>query len=423
LKGSKRLRGNSWELSVSCGFDGNGKRIRHTKTLKPVLKDGKWVPLLVSEADEALRDFIGQVKGIYAGRMTVGEYLDYWINIFIDPEQAPKKAKKTIRWYKMNVNYHLKPNIGHILLKELNAHDIKRMLNEIAIKTENEKISIDGIYRTLRAALETAVGVYIDINPAKNKTARPPRTTKAEMKAKHNYYNVDQAVRLLLTAKRQWYEAQKWNEFTRMNIYVIYFIALIQSMREGEICGLQWADCDFDNRVIDIKGQLITPGMDPVFGPPKTEESTRKIRMAKSIADLLQEVKKYQDMAKKEAQKAKKPWHDYNLVFCQNDGRPVNPENLTKKHLKKTIALANQDAKPDEMLSVIRFHDLRGSSATLLYELGEDPWTIASILGHVDPQIADDHYIHQKLKRQDSAITAIDQLFSDKLNINIKNII
>jgi hypothetical protein len=47
------------------------------------------------------------------------------------------------------------------------------------------------------------------------------------------------------------------------------------------------------------------------------------------------------------------------------------------------IRLANEAAETDaDKLPVIRFYDLRGSTASLLYELGEDPWTIASILGY-----------------------------------------
>lgn len=419
MQGSKRPRGDSWELTVSCGFDGEGKRIRYTKTLPPVLKDDKWVPLLVSEVDEELRKFIGQVKGSYAGRMTVGEYLDYWLNVFIDPKEIPENFEEysgnTKKWYKLNVQKYLKPRMGSKLLRDLKSHDIKRVLNEIAADTKNEKISIHGIFRTLRTALETAVGVYIDINPAKNKTARPPRPSKADLKARHNFFTFEQTVKLLKTARQLWYEAPKKYEFLRMNIYGIFFMASVQSMRVGEICGLHWPQCDTEKRIIDITKQLLEPGMNPSFGKPKTEESIRKVRMAKCIAELLQEIRKYQEMAKAEAIRDKKPWYDYNLVFCQADGRPMNPKELNRRHLKNTIKKANEDAKPEEKLPIIRFHDLRGSSATLLFELGEDLKTIISILGHIDEQTAEDFYIRQKLKRQDKAISAIDKLFSKKM--------
>lgn len=312
MKGSKRLRGKSWELTVSAGFDINGNRIRETKTLKPVWdeKKKKLVPLSVDEADAELRKFIDEVKGgSYAGRMTVGDYLDYWIAAFIDPEKVPDNAKtykdKTKRWYKMNVREHLKPHIGHILLRDLNAHDIKKMLTDIAIETGNEKEPIDGIYRTLRAALETAVGVYIDRNPAMSKTARPPRATKRETKAKHQIFNLDQAVRFLETARQQWQEAPAWNKFKRMTIYAIYYTALYQAMRQGEPLGLRWSDLNFDDLIINVRGQLVKAGSNPKFDTPKTEASTRVIRMTKSVSELLQELKICQDVVKAQAEEVK----------------------------------------------------------------------------------------------------------------------
>lgn len=123
MQGSKRRRDDSWELTISGGFDVNGKRIRHYRTLKPVFNsEGKLVPLSSAEADDALRNFIKEVQGHYAGRMTVAEYLDYWYEKFIDPKEIQENAKqykpKTKTWYKMNIDKYLKPTLGHILLRD-----------------------------------------------------------------------------------------------------------------------------------------------------------------------------------------------------------------------------------------------------------------------------------------------------------------
>jgi integrase len=67
------------------------------------------------------------------------------------------------------------------------------------------------------------------------------------------------------------------------------------------------------------------------------------------------------------------------------------------------------------LLTNIRFHDLRATSATLLYDFGENPWTIASICGHADPQVGQDHYIHKKIEQQDQAMDKIDESFQKKI--------
>ena len=408
MQGYKHRRGNSWELFISDGFDSEGKRLRHTRTLKPILDGDRFRPLSTDEADDALRDFIREIQGgMYASRMTVSEYLDYWYNTFIDPPKLPKNAKKyatnTKINYKTHIETYLKPYLGHILLRELNCHDIARMWNKIATDNEGlEKISIHGVFRVLRTALESAVGVYIDRNPAKDKLARPPLPTKKEILEKHNVLNIDEAVSLLGAAKSEWHTAIKRFEFTRMMVYGCISMAFFQSMRQGEILGLSLSELDFEKRTIKVSEQLISGGNNIEFGDPKTEGSYRVIRMTKIMFEILTEIKKFQDIAKAEA---KILWKDYNLVFTQPDGRPLYAHSLSQNHFKKLLKKAGIEKK-------VRFQDLRGSTATLLYELGEDPWVVASICGHTTTQTAKDYYVHNKVQNQDNAMNRLEMLFA-----------
>lgn len=94
-------------------------------------------------------------------------------------------------------------------------------------------------------------------------------------------------------------------------------------------------------------------------------------------------------------------------MFTQSNGRPLYPNSLTRWHLRTVLKKAE--------LPIIRYHDLRGSAATLLYELGEDGWTIASICGHAAAQTAHEHYIHKQVKHQDGAMSKIDFLLKEKM--------
>jgi integrase len=421
LQGFKRRRGDSWELTVSDGFDINGKRIRHTRTIKPVFnQQGKLVALSSAEADNELRSFILEIQGVsYAGRMTIAEYLDYWYKTFINPSELPENDKKysinTKVWYKGNIEKYLKPKIGHILLRELTSHHIQIMMTQIAKEYPLEKESIHGIFRTLRTALESAVGVHINHNPAKDKLARPPIPTKRETMEKHRILSLDEAIVFLYTAKRQWYTAAKRYEFKKMMIYGIFFMALFQAMRQGELLGLKWENVDIENRTIEVREQLLASGKKPRFGDPKTPGSFRTIRMARVVAELLQEIKKYQDIVKEANQEI---WENYNLVFTQDDGRPFCGHSITKRHLKNTLNLAG--------IAEIRFQDLRATTATLLRELGEDTWTIASICGHAAEEVTQDHYIHKNVSHQDRAIAGMEKMFAERiaiLKVNPQNFI
>jgi integrase len=242
---------------------------------------------------------------------------------------------------------------------------------------------------------------------AKDKIAHPPRPTKQETVEKHRVLSLDEAILFLDTAKRQWYEAQKRYEFKKMMIYGIYFTALFQAMRQGELLGLKWENVDFEKRTIKVREQLLEAGYNPLFGDPKTQGSFRTIRMARVVAGLLKEIKTYQDLHREESQKNKKKWQEYGLVFTQDDGRPFCGHSISQRHLKNTLDLAG--------IEEIRFQDLRATTATLLRELGEDTWTIASICGHAAEEVTQDHYIHKNVSHQDKAIEGMEKMFAERI--------
>jgi integrase len=407
LKGSKYKRGLSWTLFVSNGSDVSGKRLRETKTLPPVYdeKKGKLVSLSDAEADEELRKFIVEVTGPgYAGRKTVKEYLEYWYKTFIDPPEVPENMKaykpKTKEWYKMNMEVYLIPEFGHLLLRDLTAHHIKRGFNNLAAKHSNlKKISIEGAFRVLRTALESAVGTYIEANPAKFKIAKPPKTTKREILNSHRVWDLDEAVKFLESVQDKWLKAAAYEEHKRLTLYAIYLTALLQGMRKGEIIGLTWDRVDFENKVIKIEEQI----SEGATGDVKTDSSYRHLRMTNLVMNALKQVQHYQELAIKKV--GEDCWGKLNLVFTF-DGKPLDGRSLNRWYFKRDIG--------DAGVPMIRFHDLRGSTATLLYELGEGD-KIQSILGHASQAVADEHYIHKKVKDQDSAMNKLEQIFREKL--------
>src|SRR4030095_3561437 len=66
-------------------------------------------------------------------------------------------------------------------------------------------------------------------------------------------------------------------------------------------------------------------------------------------------------------------YEDHRLVFCQANGRPIDPRNFTR-HFERLLTQAG--------LPKIRFHDGRHTFATLMLELRESPKTVQTMLGH-----------------------------------------
>ncbi len=74
------------------------------------------------------------------------------------------------------------------------------------------------------------------------------------------------------------------------------------------------------------------------------------------------------------------------LVFCAENGKPLDPENFTKRDFARVLRRSG--------IRRIRFHDLRHTYATLLIAQGAHPKYIQAQLGHASIQTTLDRYGH-----------------------------
>jgi len=95
-------------------------------------------------------------------------------------------------------------------------------------------------------------------------------------------------------------------------------------------------------------------------------------------------------------------YNDNNLVFCNIFGNYLDSSNVLKI-MKKILDKNNIQEK--------RFHDLRHTYATRLFELGENPKTIQKLLGHSRLAIILDTYTHVPDAMKEQAISKIDDLY------------
>ncbi|WP_344351075.1 tyrosine-type recombinase/integrase, partial [Catellatospora coxensis] len=229
--------------------------------------------------------------------------------------------------------------------------------------------SVRYAHRIVRAMLQDAiVDELIATNPARH------------LRISHRYrpkftpWSAEEARRFLKAAR-----GDRW--------YALYSVALALGLRRGEALGLRWIDVDFVENVITVRRSLQRVNGQLVNGPVKTDSSERKVALAQPLARVLELHRADQVRQSKTA----KQWADHGMVFATKIGTPVEPRNL-KRHFDQLCAKAG--------VPQIRFHDLRHSCATILYDQGVPIENIQDVLGHSSPTITKTIYVEATRKIQ-----------------------
>jgi integrase len=99
--------------------------------------------------------------------------------------------------------------------------------------------------------------------------------------------------------------------------------------------------------------------------------------------------------------KAGEQWQESGYVFTTRTGRQVEPRNVYRSFTRVAESAG---------LRVIRLHDARHGTATLLTAAGVAPRVVMEILGHSQISITMDVYTHVVQDTQREAMSHMDRL-------------
>ncbi len=194
-------------------------------------------------------------------------------------------------------------------------------------------------------------------------------------------------------------EVRKFLQYAREPFKVLFLTAILTGMRRGELLGLQWGDIDWQSNTIFIRRSLYWMSQNEVaaegevrfrFVSPKSKRSVRALFMSPKLKEAL------------ELYRMACPVSKYDLVFCNKEGNPLDPDNMVKREFLPTLVAAG--------LRKIRFHDLRHTYTALLVSQGENIKFIQSQLGHASIQTTLDRYGHLLPSVQQGVGARIDNL-------------
>ena len=131
-----------------------------------------------------------------------------------------------------------------------------------------------------------------------------------------------------------------------------------------------------------------------LFGHPPTNPKTKNsIREIQVPSKLMQVLKQY---------KTHRVENDLNLVFTQQNGKPIDADNLIKRRFHKILKKAD--------VKQIRFHDLRHTYASLLISKDLNFKYIQKQMGHSSFEVTMNTYAHLMPEVYEKSKLAIDGL-------------
>ncbi|MDA7761351.1 site-specific integrase [Aquiluna sp.] len=159
----------------------------------------------------------------------------------------------------------------------------------------------------------------------------------------------------------------------------------------------QWANIDFDKRVMKVRATLNRVNGKLVRTEPKTQNSRRDIALTEQAIEILKAQKLRQAQ---ERLRAGSKWTPTDYVFTTETGGPVYGRNLLRSF---------QEACKRAEIHGMGIHGLRHFAATFLLDSQVPILVVSRILGHSSLAITADIYGHVL---EDTAREAMESLGS-----------
>jgi integrase len=242
-----------------------------------------------------------------------------------------------------DINYHLLPVFGNVLLKNISAESIQMFIASLECGAKTVR-NIIGVFRSLWKIAKGWGYVLHDPFIA----LKLPNLIKPEPRC----FTMEEAI-LIVDNAREPYKT-------------FYWLVAETGMRAGELCGLRWEDVDLNCGIVRVR-QSVWNGF---IQSPKTAAGNRTFAISLELIERLREVGP--DMS--------------GLIFRNQIGRPRKGSKVVEKHLRPLLERLN--CPPGGL------HAFRHLNGTLMDHFGTPMKVRQERLGHSSAMITLDRYSH-----------------------------
>lgn len=373
-----------YRVTATIGRDSNGKLLR-----KQFYGSSK------KEAEDKKNEYLSGIQNglnIDFKNTILGQLMYSWLFEVVRLKVKPSSFQKYEGIYR---NYIKESELHGLKISDLRSIQIQRYYNKLFDNGISGNI-LKNLNKLLKQFLNYAVDEgYLLKNPISGKKIVVPseKETKdiKEVEIFTNY-EIDSLKKAL--------------EGHRLKGLIL--MALGTGLRQGELLALKWNDIDMSTNEIKVEKTLKrvtiissdgSRNTEIIIQPPKSKSSNRTVPIPSSLIPVIKEHEKRQKLEKV---KAGSFYKDENFVFPTVDGKPINTKNLFKSY-KALLVKAKIEHK--------KFHALRHTYATKLFEAGVPLKTVQMLLGHSDLSITADIYTHVMPKEKTNAVEKLNHLF------------
>lgn len=192
-------------------------------------------------------------------------------------------------------------------------------------------------------------------------------------------------------------------ETAPLKYQAFFTLALYGGFLAGEILGLQWDDIDFRLNIVQIKRTAhYSKALGYYCTTPKTKSSNRILKLPEHVIDTLQ---KLQVEQRSLYEFGGVLWNEETRIFTTDKFVPMNSSTFSN-WLKRTAE------KND--LPLVSLHSFRHLNASLLINSGADIVTVSSTLGHAQTATTLSVYAHAFQKSRAQALAAVADVLDNR---------
>lgn len=274
-----------------------------------------------------------------------GHLVSTWMKAWLG--QQPFTKTSTLATYRCHVERHILPALGTMGLLDLSRSDVQDFVVSLS-----ESGLAPGTVRRVVATLQSALGAACREGLVEANAVSGVRLPAIPARP-HTVWDERQAGTFL-------------SHCPDTGEGVLFRLALMTGMRRGELLGLTWSAVDLDASALVVRASRVAVGSQVVSGPPKSRFGVRRIYLDAQTVSALRRWRLLQQPGGPSGEQ---------LVFTHSDGAPFEPWWVSRAFVRVVRGLG---------LPLIRFHDLRHTSASLGLALGESLKEVSARLGHAD---------------------------------------